>query len=75
MGEAEPALIEATNALKTLQIDDFVVMKSYTSPPLPVKLVMEAVCIMLDRKPNKKDGKDDYWEQAKKVLADPKKFI
>ena len=33
---------------------------------------MDAVCIMMERKPKKaSDGSDDYWEEAKKLLADP----
>jgi dynein heavy chain len=37
---------------------------------------MDAVCIMMERKPKKgADGADDYWEEAKKLLADPQKFI
>lgn len=33
---------------------------------------MDGVCIMMDKKPNK-DG--DYWEESKKLLNDPGKFI
>jgi hypothetical protein len=36
---------------------------------------MEAVCIMLDKKPIKKDGKEDYWDAARKVLSEPNKLI
>lgn len=37
---------------------------------------MDAVCIMLDRKPKKgQDGGEDYWEEAQKVLSDPGKFV
>lgn len=37
---------------------------------------MDSVCIMMERKPKKgTDGSDDYWEEAKKLLSDPQKFI
>ena len=37
---------------------------------------MDGVCIMMERKPKKgADGSDDYWDEAKKLLADPQKFI
>ena len=37
---------------------------------------MDAVCIMMDRKPKKTQEKaEDYWDEAKKLLADPNKFI
>jgi len=46
------------------------------TPPKGVKLVMEAVCIMFDLKPERvtsDDGKtkiNDYWKAAAKLLAD-----
>ena len=72
MSEAEPQLEEALNALKTLKIQDFVEIKSFANPPKLIRITMDAVCIMMDRKPKKAaDGSDDYWEEAKKLLADP----
>ena len=33
---------------------------------------MDAVCIMMERKPKKgQDGGEDYWDEAKKLLQDP----
>ena len=76
LSEAEPQLEEALNALKTLKVNDFVEMKSFQNPPKLIRLTMDAVCIMMERKPKKgQDGSDDYWEEAKKLLADPQKFI
>jgi len=48
------------------------------NPPSVVKLVLEAVCIMLsikpDRKPDPSTGKmlDDYWGPSVKLLGDMK---
>lgn len=61
-------------------------MKSYNSPPAPIKLALEASCIMLgiapkyieaaDGKTSKKVAKiPDYWEKSKKLLNDYKKFL
>lgn len=50
-------------------------------PPLGVKLVIEAVCIMKGVKPKKVAGEkpgtkiDDYWEPGKGLLQDPGKFL
>lgn len=51
------------------------------NPPSGVKLVMRAICIMLDvhpeieGKPVKKEERDqmDYWPAAKKLLSDSSK--
>lgn len=45
------------------------------SPPKPVKLVMEAVCIMKDLKASRVKGPDgrmvdDFWETSKKMVSD-----
>jgi len=69
-----PALRGAIKALDTLKKSDLVEVKAMTKPPLPVKITMEAVCIMFKVKPAKiknPDGFgkiDDYWESAKKKL-------
>lgn len=56
LSEAEPQLEEALNALRTLQVKDFVEMKSFQNPPKLIRLTMDAVCIMNDKKPKKTDG-------------------
>lgn len=78
-------LDEAIKALKTINTKDFVTMKSYNSPPYPIKLALEAACIMLGvapkiiEKPAPKGNKTikipDYWEKSKKLLNDYKKFV
>lgn len=48
------------------------------NPPPAVKLVMEAICVMLgskpERKPDSNTGKmvDDYWGASQKLLGDMK---
>ena len=83
LDEALPALDAAVASLKSLNRGDIVEVKSLSNPPGGVKMVMEAVCIMFEIKPEKvKDPNDamkkidDYWGPAKgKVLADPSKFL
>ncbi|CAG0920877.1 unnamed protein product [Notodromas monacha] len=77
LAEALPALNAAVSALNTLKPADITLVKAMKNPPGGVKLVMEAVCVMLDRKPEKKAdpavlGKyiDDWWTTSQKVLGD-----
>lgn len=53
LAEAVPALNAALSALNTLKKQDIDVVKTMKSPPAGVKLVMEAVCVMKDVKPEK----------------------
>ena len=53
LSEAEPDLEAAIKALKTLKDADMVEMKSLQKPPVPIKMTMEAVCIMLEKKPKR----------------------
>ncbi|KAG8128294.1 hypothetical protein E2320_015160, partial [Naja naja] len=56
-------------------------VRAMQRPPLGVKLVIEAVCIMKGVKPKKIAGEkpgtkiDDYWEPGKGLLQDPGKFL
>lgn len=78
MEAARPALNAALAALNTLTPNDITFVKSMKNPPKPVKLVMEAVCILKDIKPEKipdpTTGKtvEDYWPSSKKLLNDIK---
>ncbi|KAJ3049383.1 Dynein heavy chain 7, axonemal [Rhizophlyctis rosea] len=74
---AMPALEAALDALNTLKPADITMVKSMKNPPGAVKLVMEAICIMLKVKPARiKDpggsGKmvEDFWGPAQKLLGD-----
>lgn len=53
LSEAEPELEAAMQALKTLKLQDFVEIKSLIKPPALIRITMDAVCIMMDRKPKK----------------------
>eukprot|EP00736_Rhodelphis_marinus_P006943 Rmarinus@m.24609 len=82
LDEALPALEKALASLKNLNRNDIVEVRSMGRPPAGVKLTMEAVCIMFEKKPKKvahetKVGVkvDDYWEPGKNLLADPSKFL
>ena len=48
---ALPALEKAVESLKNLSRNDIVEVKALQNPPMGVKLVMEATCIMFDEKP------------------------
>lgn len=67
-----------SKALDTIKPADIKLVQSFKNPPAAIKLVMEAVCVLLDIKPAKVpdpsgSGKkiEDYWEPSKKALGDP----
>ncbi|XP_030314514.1 dynein heavy chain 12, axonemal [Calypte anna] len=77
LAEAIPALEAAIEALNTLKPSDISIVKSMKNPPSGVKLVMAAVCVMKDIKPERipnpagTGGKIlDYWTPSKKLLGD-----
>ncbi|XP_046897139.1 dynein axonemal heavy chain 12 [Hypomesus transpacificus] len=77
LAEAIPALEMALSALNTLKPSDVTIVKSMKNPPSGVKLVMAAVCVMKDLKPDKiadpaGTGQKilDYWGPSKKLLGD-----
>ncbi|KAI8996174.1 dynein heavy chain and region D6 of dynein motor-domain-containing protein [Gaertneriomyces semiglobifer] len=79
LAEALPLLNAALAALDTLKKPDIDLVKSMKNPPEGVKLVMEAVCVMKDIKPDRipdpsGSGKMvfDYWKTSLKLLGDPK---
>jgi dynein heavy chain len=72
---AMPALNAALKALNTVTKKDIDEIRSFKSPPATVKMVMETVCIMLDKKPVRardENGamKNDYWDPSKKLLGE-----
>lgn len=78
LAEALPLLNAALAALDTLKKNDIDLVKSMKNPPDGVKLVMEALCIMKDIKPDKVpdpsgSGKTlaDYWKPSQRMLGDP----
>ena len=70
---AIPILNEALEALDTIKEADISYIKKLQNPPMTIKLVLEAVCVILDVKPAKaKDdqGKEfkDYWKPSLGLL-------
>ena len=79
LAEALPLLNSALSALDTLKKSDIDLVKSMKNPPDGVKLVMEAVCVMKDLKPEKIPDPTgsgrmifDYWKTSLKLIGDPK---
>ncbi|KAJ8402442.1 hypothetical protein AAFF_G00369310 [Aldrovandia affinis] len=62
LDEALPALDSANSALNALDKADISEIRVFTKPPDMVMTVMEAVCILLNSKPD--------WTSAKQVLSD-----
>ena len=62
-----PIYHKALAALNTLNKQDITEMKAYTTPPSPLKLVVEAVCLLL--------GMKEAWEEGRKLMNEPTKFI
>ncbi|CAG9319005.1 unnamed protein product [Blepharisma stoltei] len=73
-----PELNQARHALGQLSKYDIAELKSLSKPPQTVKMILEAVCVLLNVPATryKKGGVfiEDYWMTAmgKKVLGDPK---
>ncbi|EFJ31602.1 hypothetical protein SELMODRAFT_86461 [Selaginella moellendorffii] len=74
---AMPMLEAALSALDTLTKADITEVKAMKNPPAPVKIVMEACCLMKGVKsrripdPNSPGKKiEDYWGPAQQMLAD-----
>ncbi|CAM9196185.1 unnamed protein product, partial [Phaeothamnion confervicola] len=59
---ALPALEEALKALDALTKNDITEVKSFAKPPPAVQTVMEAVCVLMEAKPD--------WDASKKLLAE-----
>lgn len=54
--QAIPILNDALSALDTIKEADIAYIKKLTNPPSAIKLVLEAVCVVLDVKPVKVRG-------------------
>ncbi|XP_034174982.2 dynein heavy chain at 36C [Osmia lignaria lignaria] len=71
-----PILNAANDALNTLTPQDIQIVRSMKRPPAGVRLVMEAVCILKDVKPEKvstpEGTVDDYWKASLRLLSDMK---
>jgi dynein heavy chain len=61
LAEAMPAYESAVKALATLDKKSIQEMKAFNNPPALVKFTLEAVCILMDQKPD--------WGEAKKLMS------
>lgn len=75
---AMPILREAEDALKCIKPSDISNIKALKNPPEMVRIVMEAVCILLEKKPERKMNTETnkaellYWPTSQKILGDMK---
>ncbi len=61
--QALPILNDALSALDTIKEADIAYIRKLPQPPLAIKLVLEAVCVILDVKPAKgKDEQGGGWQ-------------
>ncbi|XP_031619236.1 LOW QUALITY PROTEIN: dynein heavy chain 7, axonemal [Contarinia nasturtii] len=73
MEDVLPQMKEAEEALSSLTPADLASVRTMKSPPMPVKIVMETICILRDIKPEKATTTiEDFWSLSKKMLTDPK---
>lgn len=76
LAQAIPILEDAISALNTLKPTDITLVKSMKNPPDAIKLVMAAVCVIKDVKPERipdpSTGRKtiDYWGPSKRILGD-----
>ncbi|KAG2427037.1 hypothetical protein HYH02_014682 [Chlamydomonas schloesseri] len=75
LAEAMPAFNAAIKALNTLTKNDISEVKGMKAPPQPVRMVMQAVCMLKGLQPTKVKDKDgrwglDWWETSKRMLSD-----
>ncbi|GLC77190.1 hypothetical protein PLESTF_001896200 [Pleodorina starrii] len=76
LAQAMPAYNAAIKALNTLTKNDISEVKGMKAPPMPVRLVMQAVCMLKGLQPTKvKDANTgkfvmDWWETSKRMLSD-----
>ncbi|KAK2581766.1 hypothetical protein KPH14_002245 [Odynerus spinipes] len=81
LSEAKPMLDAAEESLRALNKSDITEVKAMKRPPVGVLLVIEAMCIVNDVKPNKLPGKLpgekilDYWTPGSQMLADAGHFL
>nr|CAI5845231.1 unnamed protein product [Callosobruchus analis] len=78
LSETTQILNAALAALNSLTPADIGGIRTMKNPPKELKLVMEAICILKDMKPEKVSASsgigtvEDYWSPSKKVLGDAK---
>eukprot|EP00771_Trimastix_marina_P003253 gnl/Trimastix_PCT/4478.p1 GENE.gnl/Trimastix_PCT/4478~~gnl/Trimastix_PCT/4478.p1 ORF type:complete len:2540 (-),score=952.78 gnl/Trimastix_PCT/4478:132-6824(-) len=82
LAQALPELEGAQRALKQLRIDMITEVARYTNISAGVRLVIEAMCIVLRIAPKRVDDpdnigkkKDDYWSAARSVLMNASQLL
>lgn len=72
----EPHISELETSLITLRSispSEFLIVKNLKSPPAPIKVLLECICILKDIKPDRTQaGTDDYWNPSKRLVTDMK---
>ena len=76
---AKPALLAAEEALKTIKASDIATVKKLGTPPFLIKLIMDCVCILFQRKlepvsldPTAPDTMiKPSWQESLKLMGDP----
>lgn len=72
----EPTLSELDATLATLRSispSEFLIVKNLKSPPAPIKILLECICILKDIKPDRTQaGTDDFWNPSKRLVTDVK---
>jgi len=63
LGEAEPALLEARDAVSSVKKSQLDEVRALSHPPGPVKLTMEAVCVVLGEK-----APEITWDMVRKRI-------
>ncbi|RKP08503.1 dynein heavy chain [Thamnocephalis sphaerospora] len=61
LANAEPAVIEAQNAVSGIKKQQLTEVRSMANPPVPVKLAMESVCTLLGHK-------FDSWRSIQQII-------
>ncbi|XP_076179047.1 dynein axonemal heavy chain 7 isoform X1 [Ptiloglossa arizonensis] len=77
LAEVMPILKRAQVALNTLTTTDIAEIRAMKQPPYGIKLIIEAICVLKQIKPERvlqPDGTylEDYWRSALRMLSDVK---
>lgn len=77
LAEVTAVVDAAIETLNSLTAQDFAAVRAVKTPPNSIKLIMEAICMLKNIKPDKipdPNGKtvDDYWGPAKRIMGEPK---
>ena len=73
LAEAVPAVASANRALDTLVAEDIIFLRTMKNPPIGLKMVLEAVAVLLGYLPERRNRTqgyivNDYWTAALRML-------